>query len=186
MKMDCGNYPLCGVLAIESGLGPGKYKSKHAIAHGLWPETGVYGNSQCLGGDGQERDPDENTCDPPYQGCSKEWEGCSLPFAPTGEPGFAMHEWCKHGKCAGFDDSIEYTQVLADMSNPVNRFVGSVRHLGWDGIKREVCKRFPERVWQFDDEHKQILFKTCSMGDRTWKVCPSFQKPGACDRYCHG
>ncbi|KAJ3262492.1 hypothetical protein HK103_000021 [Boothiomyces macroporosus] len=41
-SMDCGNAPYCGVLVLERG--------DHAqpAVHGLWPEDGNYGNSQCV------------------------------------------------------------------------------------------------------------------------------------------
>ncbi|KAI8619677.1 hypothetical protein BC830DRAFT_1078359 [Chytriomyces sp. MP71] len=49
--MDCGQAPYCGLLVLESGFGSGKYSHDTPTVHGLWPETGNYGNSQCLNGD---------------------------------------------------------------------------------------------------------------------------------------
>jgi hypothetical protein len=37
--MDCGNAPLCGVLALETGLGSGAYAHDTPAVHGLWPEV---------------------------------------------------------------------------------------------------------------------------------------------------
>ena len=47
-KMNCGkNVRLCGVLTLPTGLGQGAYKYSIQYVHGLWPETGKYGNSIC-------------------------------------------------------------------------------------------------------------------------------------------
>ena len=46
--MNCGkNVRLCGVLTLPTGLGQGAYKYSIQYVHGLWPETGKYGNSIC-------------------------------------------------------------------------------------------------------------------------------------------
>jgi hypothetical protein len=46
--MECGSAPLCGVLVLQTGLGPGTYHHSNPLVHGLWPETGQYGTSQCI------------------------------------------------------------------------------------------------------------------------------------------
>lgn len=47
--MDCGaGVSMCGVLALESGLGQGYYKHDLPVVHGLWPSTPTYGNSLCM------------------------------------------------------------------------------------------------------------------------------------------
>ena len=48
-KMDCGpRVNACGVLTLESGLGPGVYGHTEPSVHGLWPEVGSYGTSACI------------------------------------------------------------------------------------------------------------------------------------------
>jgi hypothetical protein len=47
--MQCGpGVPLCGVLTLETGEGPGLYAHPTPSVHGLWPETGAYGSSACV------------------------------------------------------------------------------------------------------------------------------------------
>ena len=46
--MDCDGAPLCGVLVLETGLGRGAYSHDAPRLHGLWPETGKYGSSNCV------------------------------------------------------------------------------------------------------------------------------------------
>merc|ERR1711879_329458 len=47
--MNCGEgVALCGVLTLESGLGRGAYHHNKPTVHGLWPETGDYGTSECI------------------------------------------------------------------------------------------------------------------------------------------
>ena len=47
--MDCGAAPLCGVMVLESGYGEGLYgHTTGPVVHGLWPETGSFGTSQCI------------------------------------------------------------------------------------------------------------------------------------------
>ena len=46
--MECGSARLCGVLTLESGLGPGRYEHEEPVVHGLWPQVGKYGNSACV------------------------------------------------------------------------------------------------------------------------------------------
>ena len=55
--MDCGSAPLCGVVTLETGLGGGAYKHDFVAVHGLWPETGKYGSSQCIKPSSSSSDP---------------------------------------------------------------------------------------------------------------------------------
>jgi hypothetical protein len=56
--MQCGpGVPLCGVLTLETGEGPGLYGHPTPSVHGLWPETGAYGSSACIRPRGSAFDP---------------------------------------------------------------------------------------------------------------------------------
>ena len=47
--MTCGEgVPLCGVLTLETGYGPGLYGHPTPSVHGLWPQVGHYGTSACI------------------------------------------------------------------------------------------------------------------------------------------
>jgi hypothetical protein len=56
--MDCGpRVNACGVLTLESGLGPGVYGHTEPSVHGLWPEVGSYGTSACIAPSGSTASP---------------------------------------------------------------------------------------------------------------------------------
>ena len=85
-SMDCGGTAVCGVLTLESGLGKGVYAGKPGV-HGLWPEVGSYGTSQCVA-------PSSSTASPTkVYSCYDTGE--------SGQLSFETHEWTKHGVCAG-------------------------------------------------------------------------------------
>ena len=46
--MDCGSTSVCGILTLETGKGPGVYGHPTPSVHGIWPEVGEYGTSQCV------------------------------------------------------------------------------------------------------------------------------------------
>jgi hypothetical protein len=48
-KMDCGaGVRVCGVLALQSGLGRGVYGGGRPAIHGLWPQENRFGTSECI------------------------------------------------------------------------------------------------------------------------------------------
>ena len=55
--MDCGEVKLCGLLTLETGFGSGYYKHDTPSVHGLWPETGSYGSSECVAPSSSSTDP---------------------------------------------------------------------------------------------------------------------------------
>lgn len=108
--MDCGDAPLCGVLTLETGLGPGNYHHNKTGVHGLWPEVGQYGTSQCIG-------PTRSTEDP-----TKVYTCYNEPDTPTAHTiSFEQHEWEKHGQCAGVADVEDFFgQVCSLADKPVS------------------------------------------------------------------
>ena len=107
--MTCGDaVHLCGVLTLASGLGQGAYAHPTPSVHGLWPETGSYGTSDCVAPTGSTADP-TSVID------------C---YAATGDDdagtvSFETHEWDKHGECAGAVDAP--TRVRRADYFPTNR-----------------------------------------------------------------
>ena len=88
--MNCGSAVLCGVLTLETGLGPGNYKHSGCATHGLWPEVGSYGSSKCVKPTGARSDPST------VYSCYKQSGDTSSDLLT-----FEAHEWEKHGQCAG-------------------------------------------------------------------------------------
>lgn len=107
--MDCGSgVPLCGVLTVQSGYGEGNYKHAKPGVHGLWPETGDYGTSQCLA-------PSDLTDPTTVFSCYDQPEG-----SESDQLSFEEHEWEKHGVCAGTVDSTDFfTQICSLATDPV-------------------------------------------------------------------
>ena len=100
--MDCGNATLCGVLTLETGLGPGPYHHDFVSVHGLWPETPLWQLSQCIA-------PSNSTADP-----AKVYKCYNHPGgAGMGLLEFEQHEWEKHGRCAGVRDAVDFSRSCA-------------------------------------------------------------------------
>ena len=101
--MQCRNEQLCGILVLSSGLGKGEYKYLQPKVHGLWPETQPYGNSMCILPNIIE-----------YQAQNK--LDCY-----NDDIKFKKHEWYKHGKCSGTQDSTDYFKQICNLSkDPIN------------------------------------------------------------------
>ena len=93
--MDCGaGVRVCGVLALQSGLGHGVYGGGKPAIHGLWPQEKRYGNSQCI-------EPSVSRAKPTrIYSCYEDSSGDVM--------WFQNHEWTKHGSCAGVKDVDDY------------------------------------------------------------------------------
>merc|ERR1711957_509328 len=106
--MNCGGAPLCGILVIESGYGSGTYHQNVPGTHGLWPEVGSYGTSQCIKPSGSEANPTET-----YECYKNDGSGSQVTFE--------THEWTKHGRCAGVEDEKDFfTQVCGLSDKPIS------------------------------------------------------------------
>jgi hypothetical protein len=105
LYMNCGDAPLCGVLALETGLGPGKYQHDQPAVHGLWPEVDQYGSSQCIRPRSSEAPP-------------KRLYSCYVDGgASSGQQiAFESYEWNKHGVCAGTRDESEFFEQVCALS----------------------------------------------------------------------
>jgi hypothetical protein len=101
-SMNCGpDVGLCGLLVLESGYGSGTYNHPDPEVHGLWPETGSYGTSECIA--------PGSTADPTVV------YSCYNQAGETQESllSFEQHEWEAHGVCAGADNAADFfTQVF--------------------------------------------------------------------------
>lgn len=147
-SMNCGVAKICGVLTLESGLGPGNYKHDTAAVHGLWPEVPPYGTSACI--------PPTGSGSPP----TRVYE-C---YASTGgnasdQLSFENHEWTKHGKCAGIKDADDFfTQLCALATGPLSAMNNAARSL--DAMKTAVTAAGYE-VFSVDSSNQQLSLSTC-------------------------
>jgi len=87
-NMNCGSdVHLCGVLALETGAGPGNYAAKEPCVHGLWPEVDPYGTSECIAVSDNTSPSKLSTC---YNNGTND---------DSDQLSFEVHEWTKHGTC---------------------------------------------------------------------------------------
>ena len=188
--MKCGEWPLCGVLVIESAPGRG-VNGDNIEMHGLWPETHPYGNSECWDSHNvhQTRVAPWDGCDPKWTGCNKlqssgmscndiqgkllkEWDPTTINrniLNDTTNPcWFAVHEWIKHGACAGFSSASNYTKEVASVATPVLQVAHAYYDTSWENFKTIMSKYF--NVWSFDEINKRVMIATCSAGSGVWHL----------------
>merc|ERR1712232_1015634 len=119
--MYCGDgVPLCGVLALESGLGKGHYHGD-TMVHGLWPQVGNYGSSKCI-------PPQTSTVERHYYQCY------SSAGSNSDQLWFESHEWSEHGICAGAIDEDDFFQQVCDLSREPLNVMRSARNYGFDAM----------------------------------------------------
>lgn len=167
--MSCGEgVPLCGVLALETGLGSGVYRHPQAVVHGLWPAVQNFGDSQCLL--------------PKVPNPPKTIHSCySQPGTRTSSQlGFEKHEWNKHGVCAGVRDEVHFFQQVCQLSSDPLRVLDAARTQALDMERivdllhmRGYC------VWQLGSE-KQIELSACASNDGHWKLADISEFPTIC------
>lgn len=160
--MDCGsNVSLCGVLTLESGLGSGAYEHDVPCVHGLWPETGGYGTSDCVEPDSTSDPTQVYSC---YEGSADD---------DSDVISFEVHEWQKHGECAGIHDEDDYfTQVCQMALSPI-KIMTAMRNQGGniDDMKSAVAAAGYE-VYEVDTANAQLLLSACATPDGKWILAP--------------
>merc|ERR1712107_216137 len=145
---------------IESGLAASvEYHQDTPGVHGLWPETGYYGTSQCI-------PPTEDTSDP-----TKVYE-CYL---NDGDDllQFETHEWEKHGSCAGVKNAEDYfTQMCALADKPIE-IMTDIKQSGGDLTKMsDALDNAGYAVFSLDTYNKQVKLSACASNDGKWVLAP--------------
>lgn len=179
--MDCNGAPLCGVLTLETGLGRGTYSHVKPTLHGLWPQTGRYGSSQCLR-------PTRSSAKP-----SLLFE-CylSLDTPRQKQLSFEQHEWVKHGQCAGARDAEDYFRQACGLSRKPLQLMASERRAGAFDVHAYArsLRRAGYPVFAVDSRNSQVELSACAGDDGVWKLaepsefgarCPA-AAPGATPR----
>ncbi|CAK0794031.1 unnamed protein product [Prorocentrum cordatum] len=165
-KMDCGEgVPLCGSLALESGLGPGAYHHAGCGVHGLWPAVGEYGSSQCIAPKSSADATGVYTC---YQQANQSESQLLW---------FENHEWEKHGRCAGVDGVDDFFHQICDLSaaplaamGKATAFEDMVGALGRAG----------HPIFDVDRENDQIFLSACAAQDGRWKLADASKFQEVC------
>mmetsp|Transcript_65538 Transcript_65538/g.156662 ORF Transcript_65538/g.156662 Transcript_65538/m.156662 type:complete len:284 (+) Transcript_65538:79-930(+) len=163
--MSCGSAALCGVLALETGLGSGLYHHAEPSVHGLWPETPPYGTSRCIR-------PKSKVAPSSLPSCYRNQEAAK---DPEHEKEFVDHEWTKHGSCAGTINGKNFFQQICNMSEEPLKVMAAGLQKSHDihALVSELEKA-NFSVHEIDSEYGQILLSACGVADASgnyvWKL----------------
>jgi hypothetical protein len=150
--MSCGGAPYCGVLTLETGDGDGNYAHEYPQLHGLWPQVGNYGDSECVSPAG-----DKGTNVKQYMDCYT-------------DPEFAQHEWEAHGFCAASEPRSFFTQACNLARGPVN----TMKQMKANGDSLDDMAAALEKdgyeVVTVDKSESQLELSCCAGSDGKWKL----------------
>uniref|UniRef100_A0A7S2WAR2 Uncharacterized protein n=1 Tax=Rhizochromulina marina TaxID=1034831 RepID=A0A7S2WAR2_9STRA len=156
--MECGDgVSLCGVLTLESGYGSGNYEHPEPVVHGLWPETDSYGDSKCKE-PGDMSDPD--IIYPCYQ--QRGEDDADL-------LSFEIHEWEKHGWCAGVEDAEGFFTQVCSMSDAPLLVMNTTRQNGGDlDAMSDALTAAGYSIYSTDSENSQVELSACAKPGGKW------------------
>jgi hypothetical protein len=167
--MTCGQgVSLCGALTLETGFGSGFYQHKAPSVHGLWPETGQYGTSQCI--------KPKNSADPTrvYECYNNSGDSNQHQLE------FETHEWQKHGSCAGSKNVDDFFEQICSLSKAPLEVMEAAKVKGGANFNTltQALKDASYPVWQLDEENGQVLLSACAGTDSHWVLAAvaDFQK----------
>jgi hypothetical protein len=161
--MTCGaSVKLCGLLTLESGYGPGTYNHPVPHVHGLWPENGSYGTSQCIA-------PSQSSADPTkVYSCYNQTDETD-----ASNLSFEVHEWETHGICAGVKNSNDFfTQICTLSASPI-KIMTAIKNQGGD--LNEMAKALTKagyEVYAIDTTNSQLELSACSPSSGQWTLSP--------------
>lgn len=169
-KMMCGDsVPLCGVLVLQSGYGSGPYKHPEPTVHGLWPQTGHYGNSKCLR-------PDSGGNPEQIYPCYNQKGETRSELAR-----FQKHEWDKHGRCAGVDSATDYFKQICTLSSSPLRIMKQERSEGADlHAMSNSLENAGYPVHELDKHTSEIHLSACAGPGGDWKLSRVEDFPQKC------
>lgn len=167
--MNCGpSVPLCGVLTLESGFGAGTYHHTKPTVHGLWPQVGRFGSSQCIR--------------PAIKHPTRTVYSCYMDDGTTQERilSFERHEWLRHGSCAGAHDEDDFFQQVCSLSRlPLQIMGGSGGKTSFKAMVAGMRKSgLP--LYAVDYRNKQIELSVCASHNGRWKFAPPSRFSGVC------
>jgi len=159
--MNCGSSSLCGVLVLESGYGPPDYHHDVPCVHGIWPQVGSYGSSQCIA--------PSDTSDPTSMASCYD------------DLGFMTHEWEKHGTCAGVKDSDDFFSQVCSLSAQPLSVMQPLRAQSQSlADMASALKNGGYPVYYVDDVDSQIYISVCASNDGQWKIADVSQFSTKC------
>merc|ERR1719198_1072415 len=154
--MNCGSAPLCGVLVIETGLAPsGTYHQDLPAVHGLWPETGSYGTSQCIA-------PQDSANPTKVYDCYDNDGGDLVSFE--------THEWTTHGVCAGVENADDFFTQMCSLADPPLSIMTDMKKAGDDlNAMSSAVATAGYEVFEVDTSNSQLYLSVCAGSNGKWK-----------------
>lgn len=167
--MQCGSgVSLCGVLTLETGFGGGTYRHGEPVVHGLWPQVGRFGNSECLS------PKDAAAPHMVYQCYDQKGESFGRNL------GFERHEWNAHGKCAGAADAEDFFGQVCSLAEAPLRVMAGARAAGLDDVDTaEQLQRSGFCVWGYGS-NAQVELSACAGRDGRWKLADATEFGEVC------
>mmetsp|Transcript_78415 Transcript_78415/g.155350 ORF Transcript_78415/g.155350 Transcript_78415/m.155350 type:complete len:204 (-) Transcript_78415:107-718(-) len=164
--MDCGEgVHLCGILVLQSGLGNGVYEHKEPKVHGLWPQNGHYGSSDCV-------KPAETESPTEVYPCYANG---------TGQLGFEQHEWTHHGLCSGTKNSKDYFAQVCGISEAPLQVMATARAQGGDVEEvTNAVEKAGYPIWSDYHEDAQVALTTCADNTGSWHIANIKDFPKTC------
>lgn len=174
-SMACGGAPICGLLALETGLGGGYYQHSEPTVHGLWPAIQPWGLSPCI------------------QPKSLEPRRAELPECynyPSPNPDhvrwFVEHSWQKHGMCAGVRSEDDFFAQICELSAYPLQLLREARNLSLSmhaTVKALRSAGLP--VYNTDENNGEVLLSACAVRDHhgpgyLWKLADASQFTKLC------
>jgi len=169
-SMNCGTgVGLCGLLTLESGFGSGNYEHSEPVVHGLWPETGTYGTSECI--------TPESTADPQVVYSCYDQRGETEAECLS----FEQHEWDSHGICSGATNAADFFQQVCLLSEAPLAVMNATRNSGGDlsDMATALTKNGYE-VYYIDTVNSQLELSACAGPDTRWILSPVADFPSVC------
>lgn len=150
--MNCGNnVPYCGILVLQRGGGSASYFHEIPQVHGLWPETGLYGTSQCVIPAGNIDD------EIPNVDCYS-------------DKSFQTHEYIKHGICASISATDFFDQVCGLSKAPLE-IMNILKVKGYS--LSEMASELQSQNYPIFNSHAgndQLEISVCAGENKVWKI----------------
>eukprot|EP00746_Dinoflagellata_sp_MGD_P098737 gnl/MRDRNA2_/MRDRNA2_39967_c0_seq1.p1 gnl/MRDRNA2_/MRDRNA2_39967_c0~~gnl/MRDRNA2_/MRDRNA2_39967_c0_seq1.p1 ORF type:complete len:284 (+),score=52.81 gnl/MRDRNA2_/MRDRNA2_39967_c0_seq1:67-918(+) len=172
--MDCGEkVQLCGVLSLDTGNGHGVYHHKDPSVHGLWPETGRFGDSRC------RKPSHSNVAAKRIFPCYRRSKLATAQLASTLPEGlkprkilgFQTHEWRRHGRCAGVKDAKDYFNQVCDLADlPLALLKEAKRSGGEFADMVGALQAAGFNVWDTSPHEGEVRLSACANAEGHWQL----------------
>jgi len=189
----CNGAPLCGLLALMTGLGEGVqnvtggavfYGHPTPILHGLWPQVPPYGDSPCI--------PPTVADDPsrivPCYECRAGDTNCTLTDHSPSQ--FQDHEWQKHGVCAGVRSAADYLDQVCSLAEGPLAILSGMRRAGVTNLSefKQVLEAHDPEHWEVSSTNQntsEVYLSACADRNGTWHLSPQARFSCACGSSCN-